>query len=868
MKYNILIFLIIAIISCNNQNHFINDKNYLRTVESDFEKVKDLASNRKQELFAVFNQNLSTEEKEALMFLYAYMPLNDLADYDGEFFLNNVRLAFKTRTSFSWGKNIPEDIFRHFVLPYRVNNENLDTSRSVFYKELSQRLKGLELKEAILEVNHWCHEKVNYQPTDIRTISPLGAIKSTYGRCGEESTFTVTAMRAAGIPARQCYTPRWAHTDDNHAWVEVWVGGKWHYLGACEPEPDLDIAWFSAPALRAMLVNSNVFGKYQGSEEIIRKEEKYTKVNMLSNYAPVKTVYAKVIDSNKNIVENATVEFQLYNYAEFYPIGKKQVDKKGIASLMTGFGDLIIWAYKNNNYAYQKITVEKTDTIILELKPHSQNEYVDLFDIVPPIEKDPKAISAEGEVENKIRLTQEDSIRNAYAKTFMCKNDADKLAKKLNLEPNAIWNFIEKSKGNYSEISDFIEQASQLNKDFTISLLQSIAPKDLRDTEAKILLSHIKNSFEFASDLPLENKEIFIKYVLNPRIENEKLIAYKAYLQNAFGNEFIKRTQTDINTLVSWIKSEIIIDTETNYYNVPITSKGVYELKMADAYSRDLFFVAACRSFGIPSRLEPATKIPQYYNKQWVNVHLEKSTLAETKKTGSLKLINDLKNETDLKYRVHFALAKFENGKYHTLDYGWDTPISEMKKELVLEIGNYLLITGNRLANGKVLTSMEYFNIKENQEKSVTITLRKNSEQAESLGKIDLPSKLTEFSGNAIHINKNEINIIGFLEPQKEPTKHTLLDIEKIASSFDKTEATFYLVTNKKSNLGTYKLPQNTHLIIDDEFSLKNKLAGELHKELKDFPVFIITKNEQVYFVSKGYTIGIGEQMIKTIQEI
>ena len=868
MKYNILIFLIIAIISCNNQNHFINDKNYLRTVESDFEKVKDLASNRKQELFAVFNQNLSTEEKEALMFLYAYMPLNDLADYDGEFFLNNVRLAFKTRTSFSWGKNIPEDIFRHFVLPYRVNNENLDTSRSVFYKELSQRLKGLELKEAILEVNHWCHEKVNYQPTDIRTISPLGAIKSTYGRCGEESTFTVTAMRAAGIPARQCYTPRWAHTDDNHAWVEVWVGGKWHYLGACEPEPDLDIAWFSAPALRAMLVNSNVFGKYQGSEEIIRKEEKYTKVNMLSNYAPVKTVYAKVIDSNKNIVENATVEFQLYNYAEFYPIGKKQVDKKGIASLMTGFGDLIIWAYKNNNYAYQKITVEKTDTIILELKPHSQNEYVDLFDIVPPIEKDPKAISAEGEVENKIRLTQEDSIRNAYAKTFMCKNDADKLAKKLNLEPNAIWNFIEKSKGNYSEISDFIEQASQLNKDFTISLLQSIAPKDLRDTEAKILLSHIKNSFEFASDLPLENKEIFIKYVLNPRIENEKLIAYKAYLQNAFGNEFIKRTQTDINTLVSWIKSEIIIDTETNYYNVPITSKGVYELKMADAYSRDLFFVAACRSFGIPSRLEPATKIPQYYNKQWVNVHLEKSTLAETKKTGSLKLINDLKNETDLKYRVHFALAKFENGKYHTLDYGWDTPISEMKKELVLEIGNYLLITGNRLANGKVLTSMEYFNIKENQEKSVTITLRKNSEQAESLGKIDLPSKLTEFSGNAIHINKNEINIIGFLEPQKEPTKHTLLDIEKIASRFDKTEATFYLVTNKKSNLGTYKLPQNTHLIIDDEFSLKNKLAGELHKELKDFPVFIITKNEQVYFVSKGYTIGIGEQMIKTIQEI
>ena len=155
----------------------------------------------------------------------------------------------------------------------------MDSSRKVFYKELLPRLQGLSLEKAILEVNHWCHEKVTYQSTDIRTISPLNAIKSAYGRCGEESTFTVTAMRAAGIPARQCYTPRWAHSDDNHAWVEVWVDDNWHYLGACEPEPELDVAWFSGPALRAMLVDSNAFGKYSGSEETIRAENKYTKIN-------------------------------------------------------------------------------------------------------------------------------------------------------------------------------------------------------------------------------------------------------------------------------------------------------------------------------------------------------------------------------------------------------------------------------------------------------------------------------------------------------------------------------------------------------------------------------------------------------------
>lgn len=51
-------------------------------------------------------------------------------------------------------------------------------------------------------------------------------MKTAYGRCGEESTFTVAALRSVGIPARQVYTPRWAHTDDNHAWVEAWVNGN------------------------------------------------------------------------------------------------------------------------------------------------------------------------------------------------------------------------------------------------------------------------------------------------------------------------------------------------------------------------------------------------------------------------------------------------------------------------------------------------------------------------------------------------------------------------------------------------------------------------------------------------------------------
>jgi len=114
-----------------------------------------------------------------------------------------------------------------------------------FFSGTQRESKNLDMYQAALEVNHWCHEKVTYKATDERTSAPLATVKTAFGRCGEESTFTVAALRAVSLPARQVYTPRWAHTDDNHAWVEVWVNGSWHYLGACEPEPELNRGWFT-----------------------------------------------------------------------------------------------------------------------------------------------------------------------------------------------------------------------------------------------------------------------------------------------------------------------------------------------------------------------------------------------------------------------------------------------------------------------------------------------------------------------------------------------------------------------------------------------------------------------------------------------
>ena len=351
-------------LTANAQGQFISDANYRNTVENIFkERVKTVGKT----FYNTQKEKLTADEQEALKFLYAYMPLADVTDYPTSFFADNVRMAFKAREEMPWGKNVPELLFRHFVVPIRVNNEALDNARSVFYNELKDRIKGMSMMDAILEVNHWCHEKVTYQPSDARTSAPLATLKTATGRCGEESTFAVAALRAVGIPARQVYTPRWAHTDDNHAWVEAWADGKWYFLGACEPEPVLNLGWFNAPASRAMLMHTRAFGDYNGPEEVMLRTSNFTEINLTSNYAPVASVDFYVKDSEGKPVENARVEFKIYNYAEFFTAVTKYTDANGHTSLSAGIGDLVVWASKDGKYTYQKVSFGKEKEATLTL---------------------------------------------------------------------------------------------------------------------------------------------------------------------------------------------------------------------------------------------------------------------------------------------------------------------------------------------------------------------------------------------------------------------------------------------------------------------------------------------------------------------
>lgn len=135
---------------------------------NDFEKR--YKSSMPSQLKALLESDTVTAlEKEGLRFMYAYMTLPDIMDRTPQYYLQNIRGAIRASEEMPWGKDVPDREFRHFVLSPRVNNENLDDSRDYLYAELKDRIKGMSMEDAILEVNHWCHEK---RLIDLQTDAP------------------------------------------------------------------------------------------------------------------------------------------------------------------------------------------------------------------------------------------------------------------------------------------------------------------------------------------------------------------------------------------------------------------------------------------------------------------------------------------------------------------------------------------------------------------------------------------------------------------------------------------------------------------------------------------------------------------------
>ena len=852
------------------QSHFISDGQVRKSVHEAFEARR--AHFTQGGIFDIFEQELTTEEREAMEFLYASMSSADMGDYTGEYFLDNVRMSLRAREELAWGEVVPEDLFRHFVLPVRVNNERMDEFRMVYYDSLRMRVEGLSLHDAALEVNHWCHERATYVPSDSRTSSPMATILTAEGRCGEESTFAVSALRAVGIPARQVYTPRWAHTDSNHAWVEVWIDGKWYFMGACEPEPALNVAWFNQPAARAMLMHTRVYGDYHGPEDVIQKSECYTEINVIDNYAPMRNSVVTVVDAEGKAVEGATVEFKIFNYGEYTTVVTLPTNAEGKVSLHMGLGDMLIWASYEDSFGFGKLAGEAI-TVKLDKKEGDIFEFEE--DMTPPVPGDiPVDLTDEAIAKNKERLAEEDAIRLGYKATFMT---AEKCADYTPREQDLLIGAM----GNWRDVKAFIDSKSGAERERAVALLGAISRKDLHDTSLAVLED------AFASVAPAELTSEYVRYILNPRIESEFLQPYRKQIRAALTPAIGENPSAA--DIIAWVKDNIALCDEYNPISLQTTPAGVLRIRMADKASRNRFFVAVCRTFGIAARMGAMSGYPQYMNDgEWVDVVLDGVVAEQQAAKGAIRTIYDPKIVPAIpnpNYYSHCSICRIENGQCRTIRFDVDTENdlgatadpSLLARKIQLDEGYYMLTTGNRMASGKVLARSVTFNVKDGEVQDIKMVLRPANDDIGVIGSMDaeklyLPEGAERETSLLSTVGRGYF-IVAVMGTSDEPTNHASRGLASIADVLAQWNRPMVVLHASKEDSAKYNREMlgevKAHFGVDVDDKVRSMICSGCNSTSKTLPVVAICDSfGRVVYFSQGYNTSLADQLKSVIHKL
>ena len=785
----------------------------------------------------------------ALKFLYTTMPLSDVGNYGVSSFLDYAEHGVFLWENSPYVKKMPEEIFLNYILYHRINTEEILDCRSIFYEDLKDRIQGKSMAEAAIEINYWCAEKATYHTTDNRTIAPINVYRCGNGRCGEESTFTISALRSAGIPARQVYAPFWSHCDDNHAWVELWCDGKWYFTGACEPEPILNKGWFTNASSRAMMVHSRWFDKIVPENEDVNGIEGNAMVlNQLRRYADVKEISIRVKKPDGTPAAGTRLSLEVFNYSQFLPIAHMVTDEKGEIHVTTGKGSLHITVMQDGLWAEGAIDTRKEDILELTLKEFAIPEGWQNFDSIAPIDTpvNTDQPTEEQKEERDRRLAEALKIRTAKVEAFI---------------PD--WKV------------DFVDKAGE-NKEVCEKLMSVLTDKDRIDAKPAVLKSHVDAALHLKDAYP---ENIYYSYVLNPRVFNEVMTDYRGAIAAAFTEEEKAAFREDPKAIWSWIEENIKVCPEAEQESVYFVPTASLKIRKSSELSRHILFVAIARTLGVPARLNPMDGAMEYLMPDSVKQGAEayenskfQAVIAGKAKEARLVFTDGGLTWT---YNQNWSIARLEKDGYLPLeleDLSWENG----KLAIEADPGIYRILTGNRLPNGNVFGKSLTFSVEKGEEKTVELSSReaKLNDMLEDIA--ILPFNLLEKDGTkvlAADVTRGGRKILFWLEVSKEPTEHILNELMEKKEAFEKYKENLLFIIKKEEDLNDPTLSRCRAAlpgipVLYDTFTENiNTLGRRMYVDPEKLPLILVTSGElNGIYATSGYNVGTADMLLRILE--
>lgn len=816
--------------------------------------------------------------REEMAYLYTIMPLSDAADYPPALLERYAQHGHFLRENTAWCRELDKELYQAYVLCHRINSEDITDCRELLYRQLWPRIAGKTLEEAILAVNYWCLEEATYRFTDQRTASPLTVLRCGFGRCGEESTLAVSALRSVGIPARQVYAPRWSHCDDNHAWVEVYCRGGWHYLGACEPEEMLDRGWFTAAASRAMLVHSRSFGTSPLPGEISAGREGCLRLwNQLPRYADCVRLTVTITQNGKPL-PGVTVMAQVLNEASFQTIACLETDSQGQIHLEAGLGMLHLHCVQKGRFLRRMADLRHERQVALDFSHASPQQTEDWrgtpFSMHPPADN-MHFLRPQSEALRRQRQQKFDAAtakRHEKERRFWTETYAAEQLVHAGYAPNYVQRggkLLSHAYGNAEALFSFL--TGQEDTSLALALLEQLSEKDLRDCPIQVLEETLRYAPPYEDFFP---PNLFFPYVLSPRIGLEMLRPWREAIIRCFSTEERYRFRANPPVIGEWIAQHIHFHPAEEYGALYTTPAALLSLRSGSPASQDILFVAICRTLGVPARLSPESGRPQYWSS--ADGLFQDADISGISWEAPIPFRLFCQENTVWQYGLNWSLARLEEGAYVPLDFR-HIPWQGTTLSLPLPPGNYRLLTCKRLPSGAIF-AREYRFAHHSRGNGLRIAAAQ-TRLADLLCEMPIPDFPLYTGGgaplSAAALCRGKKTLLLWLEEGKEPTEHILNEMLENAAAFSALPIQILFVLRTPESRQSPKIADvlsripSIRVFYDDFRDNMAMLARRMYIDPERLPILVLCRENLVgMYASSGYQVGLGSLVLDIFQEL
>ncbi len=276
----------------------------------------------------------------------AKQRVKDIETITADILIETIEYSFTAWEEKPWAEEIPYEIVRNYIVPYRGSNEPIESWRPYFYEQYKNLENRMEDPTDPIEATRLINEDLKswfsfdsrfyYHPTD-QGLSDM--LERKMGRCEDMTNLTMYAMRANAIPVTSDYTPHWADTGNNHAWNALILpeGGAIPFMG-CEAHPlEYSLRPVIAKAYRKIFHENP-----ENLAFLLEEDEKAPAWLSGKNYLDVTTDYTPVTDISLALEYELadSVRFayiSVFNAGQWRPIhwgeienGKVTFDKMGV----------------------------------------------------------------------------------------------------------------------------------------------------------------------------------------------------------------------------------------------------------------------------------------------------------------------------------------------------------------------------------------------------------------------------------------------------------------------------------------------------------------------------------------------------------